>query len=55
VVSSGLEPGDRVLVQGIANLRPNAPLKPVPADAPQDLKPQQQNDGSKTGNAPKAG
>ena len=55
VVSSGLEPGDRVLVQGIANLRPNAPLKPVPAGAPQDLKPQQQNDGSKTGNAPKAG
>jgi membrane fusion protein (multidrug efflux system) len=39
VVTSGLNPGDKVIVQGVAGLRPDAPLKPVPASAPQDIAP----------------
>ncbi len=35
VVTQGLKPGDRVITQGGARLRPDAPLKPVPATAPQ--------------------
>ena len=33
VVSSGLAPGDRVVVEGIGKLRPGAPVKPVVAPA----------------------
>ncbi|HEX9209252.1 MAG TPA: HlyD family secretion protein, partial [Bradyrhizobium sp.] len=29
VVSSGLAPGDRVVVEGLGKLRPGAPVKPV--------------------------
>lgn len=35
VVTSGLKPGDKVIVQGLARLRPGAPIKPVPASKPQ--------------------
>lgn len=31
VVTGGLKPGDRIVVQGTARLRPDAPIKPVPA------------------------
>lgn len=31
VVTDGLKPGDRVITQGIGNLRPGAPVRPVPA------------------------
>jgi membrane fusion protein, multidrug efflux system len=37
VVTRGLNPGDKVITQGIANLKPNAPVKPVPADTPQRI------------------
>src|SRR3712207_9353539 len=37
VVTQGLAPGDKVIVQGTANLRPDAELRPVPATAPQRL------------------
>lgn len=39
VVTQGLKPGDKVIVQGTGNLRPNAPVKAVPATAPQRIEP----------------
>ena len=35
VVTGGLEPGDRVITQGIGNIRQGAPVKAVPAGSPQ--------------------
>lgn len=35
VVTKGLKAGDKVITQGGGRLRPNAPIKPVPADTPQ--------------------
>lgn len=35
VVTQGLKPGDKVITQGIAKLRPNADVKPVPAASSQ--------------------
>ena len=37
VVTSGLNAGDRVIVQGTGKLRPNQPIRPVPASTPQRL------------------
>ena len=37
VVTQGLAPGDRVIVQGTANLRPDAEIRPVPYTAPQKI------------------
>jgi len=42
VVTGGLNPGDKVIVQGTANLRPKAKIRPVPANAPQRIAPPQQ-------------
>ena len=39
VVTQGLAPGDRVIVQGVANLRPDIAIRPVPATAPQRIEP----------------
>lgn len=39
VVTSGLKPGDRVIVQGLANVKQDSPLQPVPASAPQRVGP----------------
>ncbi|MEO6256477.1 MAG: efflux RND transporter periplasmic adaptor subunit [Sphingomicrobium sp.] len=39
VVSSGLSGGTKVITQGTANLKSGAPLKPVPASAPQKIVP----------------
>ncbi|WP_395622808.1 efflux RND transporter periplasmic adaptor subunit [Sphingomonas daechungensis] len=39
VVSSGLNPGDKIITQGTANLRSGAALKPVPADTKQKIEP----------------
>src|SRR3954451_20054458 len=39
VVTQGLAPGEKVITQGTANLRDGAPIKPVPASAPQPIKP----------------
>ncbi|MEP7130494.1 MAG: efflux RND transporter periplasmic adaptor subunit [Sphingomicrobium sp.] len=38
VVTQGLAPGEKVITQGIANLRDGAPIKPVPQSAPQPVK-----------------
>lgn len=35
VVTAGLRPGDKVITQGLANVKPKAPIRPVPASAPQ--------------------
>jgi len=37
VVTQGLAPGEKVITQGTANLRDGAPIKPVPANAPQKV------------------
>lgn len=37
VVTQGLAPGEKVITQGTANLRDGAPIKPVPATAPQKV------------------
>jgi membrane fusion protein (multidrug efflux system) len=37
VVTAGLQQGERVIVQGTANLEPGALVKPVPYDAPQTI------------------
>ncbi len=37
VVTRGLNAGDKVIVQGVANLRPNIAIRPVPANAPQKI------------------
>ena len=39
VVTAGLNPGDRVIVQGLANVKPGAPVKPVSATTPQRIAP----------------
>ncbi len=39
VVTDGLKAGDKVIVQGTGQLRPDAPIKPVPASTPQRAEP----------------
>lgn len=38
VVTSGLSSGDRVISQGTGNLKEGAPIRPVPASKPQDVR-----------------
>jgi membrane fusion protein (multidrug efflux system) len=37
IVTAGLKPGAKVITQGLNNLKSGAPIKPVPASAPQRL------------------
>ncbi len=37
VVTDGLKPGDKIIVQGTAKLRSGQPVKAVPADTPQEV------------------
>lgn len=39
VVTQGLAPGDKVIVQGTANVKPDILVRPVPANSPQKLAP----------------
>lgn len=39
VVTKGLNPGDKVIVQGLANVKPNGPIRPVPASKAQTIAP----------------
>lgn len=56
VVTRGLNPGDRVIVQGTANLRPGAQIRPVPATAPQRIAaPPGDSDGNQAGGAGRNG
>ncbi len=45
VVTDGLKPGDKVIVQGIAKVRPDSDIKPVPADSAQRVGPPPQGQG----------
>jgi len=42
VVTGGIAPGEKVITQGTANLKDGAPIKPVPASAPQKIGPRGQ-------------
>ena len=42
VITKGLQPGDRIIVQGTGDLRPGQALKPVRADTPQTVAPKGQ-------------
>jgi membrane fusion protein (multidrug efflux system) len=39
VITGGIQPGDKVITQGLANLRDGAAIRPVPANAPQRIAP----------------
>lgn len=39
VVTAGLNPGDKVITEGLVRLKPNDPVKPVPAGSPQRIDP----------------
>lgn len=45
VVTAGLNPGDKVISQGTANLKQGMPIRPVPASAPQRVAPRQPGQG----------
>ncbi len=45
VITQGLAPGDKVIVQGTANLKPDIDIKPVPASAPQKIEPPKKGQG----------
>jgi membrane fusion protein (multidrug efflux system) len=45
VVTQGLRAGDKVIVQGTGNLRPNAQIRPVSANSPQRVAPPQGKPG----------
>jgi membrane fusion protein (multidrug efflux system) len=34
LVTSGLKPGDKVIVEGLGNIRPGQAIRPVPAGSP---------------------
>lgn len=51
VVTKGLNAGDKVITQGTANLKPNAPLKPVPANSPQRVEAPKQGETKGSGQA----
>jgi membrane fusion protein (multidrug efflux system) len=54
VVTKGLEPGDKIITQGLGKIRPNAAIKPVPAATPQRLK-SKSKAGDKRTSGPKGG
>nr|WP_271300849.1 efflux RND transporter periplasmic adaptor subunit [Sphingomonas sp. CV7422] len=55
VVTSGLNPGDKIITQGLNNLKPNAQVKAVPANSPQVVKPPQGKDAQQGNAQSKAG
>jgi membrane fusion protein (multidrug efflux system) len=46
VVTAGIRPGDKIIVQGTDRLRPGGALKPVPANTPQRVAPAGKSKGS---------
>ena len=45
VVTKGLNPGDKVVTQGLSKLQPGQPINPVPSDTPEKLVPPQKQGG----------
>ncbi|GAA3250079.1 multidrug efflux RND transporter periplasmic adaptor subunit EefA [Sphingomonas yabuuchiae] len=43
VVTDGLKPGDKIVTQGLNNLRPNQSVRAVPANSPQKVQPPRPN------------
>ncbi|MEO5734790.1 MAG: efflux RND transporter periplasmic adaptor subunit [Rubrivivax sp.] len=54
VVTEGLKPGDRIIVQGTSKLRPGQSIAAVPADSPQTVAPPGGASGAASGSAPGA-
>jgi membrane fusion protein (multidrug efflux system) len=54
VVTKGLSPGDKIITQGLGNVQPDKPLRPVPASAPQRIEPPSGKGGGQ-GRGPGAG
>jgi membrane fusion protein (multidrug efflux system) len=50
IVTDGLHPGDRVITEGLGRLKPNDPIKPVPAGSPQRIDPSGKGGGKGRGN-----
>jgi membrane fusion protein (multidrug efflux system) len=38
VVTSGLKPGDKIITQGVGKVKPDQQVRPVPANAPQQIR-----------------
>ncbi len=55
VVTQGLRRGDRVILQGLNNLKQGAAIRPVPANSPQIPKPPKQGDKRSGGSRPGGG
>ena len=55
VVNSGLNPSDRVITQGTSALKSGAPIRPVPASAPQKIVPGKPGAGPPSGGRRGAG
>ena len=51
VVTAGLQTGDHVITQGLAKLKPNQAIRPVPANAPQRVQPPAGKGGPRGGSA----
>ncbi|HEX7852700.1 MAG TPA: efflux RND transporter periplasmic adaptor subunit [Sphingobium sp.] len=49
VVTDGLKPGDKVITQGINGLRPDAEVRPVPANTPERLVPHKAGESGGSG------
>jgi len=49
VVTTGLNPGDKVITQGLDNTRPGVAIKPVAASTPQLVEPSELADGQSAG------
>jgi membrane fusion protein (multidrug efflux system) len=50
VVTAGLQPGDRVITQGLGNnVRHDSKVRPVPASAPQEIAPPRQGGSGRPG------
>ncbi|MFT4026313.1 MAG: efflux RND transporter periplasmic adaptor subunit [Novosphingobium sp.] len=49
VVTGGLKAGDKVILQGTANLKQGMPIRPVPASAPQRIAPHKAGEGGQAG------
>ena len=55
VVTAGLNPGDKVITQGLSKLKPGQPIVPVPANTPEKIQPPQQGANGKQGAQAKGG
>lgn len=50
IVTGGLNPGDKVITEGLGRLKPNDVVKPVPAGSPQRIDPSGKGGGKGRGN-----